>query len=534
MSEFFQPGQHPDADQLSAFAEDALPAHEREQTLAHLATCADCRTIVSLALPPMEDVPRLQPAPPRRPWFYGWNVAWLAGAGLAALVFLTVHIHNSGHDANMAGGAPTQTAEFHPAAPPQAPAMRPPATIAAPRPAPAPAMKAAPPAAIPRVTAPDEALQSPAAGTTIEGRAIANLPLQSRRYLAQPQQQQMTQQQQLQQQNGALRGSVFGAGTGEVAQGNLSPYTQNNNANYSNRSATAASAPAPVAPPPVLSAQAPPAPAVAAKSAPQTMDTVNVISADGKIATTNAAASMSIAPEAFVDLHKLPSHLAIVSTITRGDQLLALDTAGALFLSTDGSRHWKTIATPWPGRAVRVKLASLPAPAKQPSSLDADSNASTSVISTFDLKRPLGPSISGIITDPTGAIIPGASLKIIDTRTGMVRTTTSDHSGRYAVLGLQPDAYQIDASAPGFAAQRTTVSLTAAQQSIVNMSLRAGATSETVEVSDASALAYDKAPQIARKAAKNAPLSEPSAVFEITTDNGEIWTSADGKNWKRK
>src|SRR6185312_16331003 len=157
MSEFYQPGEHPDADQLSAFAEDALPAHEREQTLAHLASCVDCRTIVSLALPPIEDVPQVQPAAVRRPWFYGWNVAWLAGAGLAALIFLTVHIHNGGHDEKIAGGTPTQTAEVHPAAAPQPAAMEPPTTIVAP----SPVMKAiAPTPPPPRVADSGQALQS--------------------------------------------------------------------------------------------------------------------------------------------------------------------------------------------------------------------------------------------------------------------------------------------------------------------------------------------------------------------------------------
>jgi len=264
------------------------------------------------------------------------------------------------------------------------------------------------------------------------------------------------------------------------------------------------------------------------------MATVDVSSADMQTPTTNAAVSMSIAPETMAGVHKLPGHLTIASTITRGGQVLALDTAGTLFLSTDGGSHWKKVAAPWPGRAVRVTLASLPVFAKQSSGPDADSNASATVISQFDLKPPSGPSISGVITDPTGATISGVSIKITDTQTRTVRTTTSDRSGRYAVAGLQPDTYQIDASAPGFAIQRTTVSLTATQQSVVNISLKVGVMSETVEVSDASALAYDKEPKRMRKAAKDAPLSEPSAAFEITTDSGDIWTSADGKNWKRK
>ncbi|HEY2845778.1 MAG TPA: zf-HC2 domain-containing protein, partial [Bryobacteraceae bacterium] len=44
-------GPHPGADTLTAFAEDALGRPERQQTLAHLAECADCREILYLAQP---------------------------------------------------------------------------------------------------------------------------------------------------------------------------------------------------------------------------------------------------------------------------------------------------------------------------------------------------------------------------------------------------------------------------------------------------------------------------------------------------
>ncbi len=63
MSDLLQPGQHPDADQLSVFVEQALPPHEREQILAHLAICPDCRSIVFLTLPPLEDAVELMPQP---------------------------------------------------------------------------------------------------------------------------------------------------------------------------------------------------------------------------------------------------------------------------------------------------------------------------------------------------------------------------------------------------------------------------------------------------------------------------------------
>lgn len=42
---------HPDADMLTAFAEQALSAPEREDVLLHLERCADCREVIALALP---------------------------------------------------------------------------------------------------------------------------------------------------------------------------------------------------------------------------------------------------------------------------------------------------------------------------------------------------------------------------------------------------------------------------------------------------------------------------------------------------
>jgi hypothetical protein len=43
---------HPDADLLTAFAEQSLTGAEREQVVEHLAQCGDCREVISLALPP--------------------------------------------------------------------------------------------------------------------------------------------------------------------------------------------------------------------------------------------------------------------------------------------------------------------------------------------------------------------------------------------------------------------------------------------------------------------------------------------------
>jgi len=60
-------GEHPEADLLNAFCEDALRPAEREQLLAHLAACAQCREVVAL-LTPAEGPPRPEVQPQRR-WF---------------------------------------------------------------------------------------------------------------------------------------------------------------------------------------------------------------------------------------------------------------------------------------------------------------------------------------------------------------------------------------------------------------------------------------------------------------------------------
>jgi hypothetical protein len=94
MSELLQSGQHPDADQLSAFIEHALPAHEQEETLAHLAICPHCRSIVALSMPPADPLPQPHPEPERRRWMSGWMMVWPAGAALAALLLAGIYIRN--------------------------------------------------------------------------------------------------------------------------------------------------------------------------------------------------------------------------------------------------------------------------------------------------------------------------------------------------------------------------------------------------------------------------------------------------------
>ena len=81
---------HPDADALTAFAEQSLPEIERDSVLIHLSRCAECREVVALALPVEEPMLAATSSSPTRR--LGWpTLRWgFAAAGLIVIVSLGV------------------------------------------------------------------------------------------------------------------------------------------------------------------------------------------------------------------------------------------------------------------------------------------------------------------------------------------------------------------------------------------------------------------------------------------------------------
>jgi hypothetical protein len=76
---------HPDANVLSAFVEGSLKESERENLLAHLSSCEECREVVSLSLPEL-DVASLAAVKPSRTW--NWNSGILRWGAVAASVIV--------------------------------------------------------------------------------------------------------------------------------------------------------------------------------------------------------------------------------------------------------------------------------------------------------------------------------------------------------------------------------------------------------------------------------------------------------------
>ena len=58
--------------------------------------------------------------------------------------------------------------------------------------------------------------------------------------------------------------------------------------------------------------------------------------------------------------------------------------------------------------------------------------------------------ISGTVADPSGAVLPSATVVILNEETGISRTVQTDGGGRYNAPGLTPGRHKITASLQGF------------------------------------------------------------------------------------
>jgi hypothetical protein len=90
--------------------------------------------------------------------------------------------------------------------------------------------------------------------------------------------------------------------------------------------------------------------------------------------------------------------------------------------------------------------------------------------------------IFGTVTDPTGAVVSGATVTVTDTATGAVRTTTTSGTGTYTIASLLPGPYQVVVSAAGFADFKQNITVTVASQNSVSPRLAVARAGVTVEV----------------------------------------------------
>src|SRR5579859_1547470 len=98
-------------------------------------------------------------------------------------------------------------------------------------------------------------------------------------------------------------------------------------------------------------------------------------------------------------------------------------------------------------------------------------------------------SVTGTVTDPTGATVSGAAVKLTNTGTGAVQDATSDASGDFRFLLLPPGNYALQVTISGFKSFRRDGIVVEVDRSLaVPVSLQMGQVSDTVEVTGGATL----------------------------------------------
>lgn len=116
-------------------------------------------------------------------------------------------------------------------------------------------------------------------------------------------------------------------------------------------------------------------------------------------------------------------------------------------------------------------------------------SALATIVGMLLLLAPLGAqstisgAITGRVTDPSGAVLPGATVNIRNLATGYKLTATTNSTGFYDFSSLAPDNYQVTATAHGFKTSTRTVAVAVGQTTSSNFSLQVGETTTTVTVS---------------------------------------------------
>lgn len=91
--------------------------------------------------------------------------------------------------------------------------------------------------------------------------------------------------------------------------------------------------------------------------------------------------------------------------------------------------------------------------------------------------------IEGLVTDKTGAVVPGATITIVQNATSSTRSTTADAAGRYVIPFVLPGVYLVKVEANGFrSAQQANVVVEVAGSRPINFQLEVGSVTQSIVV----------------------------------------------------
>src|SRR4029077_7113245 len=128
-----------------------------------------------------------------------------------------------------------------------------------------------------------------------------------------------------------------------------------------------------------------------------------------------------------------------------------------------------------------------------------------------------GATLSGTVTDSSGGLVPNAKVSIQEVATGVTRALTTDSAGFYSAPNLPPGNYDVTFTAPGFSSYtQRGVTLTVGAQQLLNVAMKVGQVSQTIEVTS-------QAPVVDLTSSAISAQVDATTVRELPL-NGRDWT----------
>jgi len=148
-------------------------------------------------------------------------------------------------------------------------------------------------------------------------------------------------------------------------------------------------------------------------------------------------------------------------------------------------------------------------------------------------------SLEGLIKDPSGAMVAGATVHVVNTGTNAVAEFKTDQEGRFLAPILQAGAYAVTVEAQGFKkVERSNLQLDVAQAARIEITLPLGSISETIDVKDEAPLVDGTSSAVGHvltsKGIENLPLNQrnPLAlVLLVPGISGSVGSDIYGDNF---
>jgi hypothetical protein len=124
--------------------------------------------------------------------------------------------------------------------------------------------------------------------------------------------------------------------------------------------------------------------------------------------------------------------------------------------------------------------------------------------------------LTGTVTDPSGAVVSGATVTLKSDANGSTRTSTTGSNGTYRFSLLSPGSYTVSVNAQGFSKAEAQTSVNIGQATVADVKMAVGSSSQTVEVTGAAPLVNADNADLSTSFDQNMIANQPNGGNDIT------------------